>query len=268
MKWTVAIGVDTHRDTHVAVALDRFGSMLDSIEVETTEKGSERLLAFARLLGEPAFVIEGTGSYGASLARFLVERGREVYECERPRRRSKRQPKSDLIDARRAALRLVTGERIALPRSFGSREHLKALLSERKACVQASTQAKNSLRALVVTAPSDLRQELRPLGGESLWRACLDIGRQKGYAGSLARIAERISHLRDELSEIDRELDSITRSLCPRLLAERGVGPVVAAQLLVSGGDISRIRSEAAFASRFPAPARSRPPRGSSGATA
>jgi transposase len=249
MKWTVAIGVDTHRDTHVAVALDRFGSMLDSIEVETTEEGSERLLAFARLLGEPAFVIEGTGSYGASLARFLVERGREVYECERPRRRSKRQPKSDLIDARRAALRLVTGERIALPRSFGSREHLKALLSERKACVQASTQAKNSLRALVVTAPSDLRQELRPLGGESLWRACLDIGRQKGYAGSLARIAERISHLRGELSEIDRELDSITRSLCPRLLAERGVGPVVAAQLLVSGGDISRIRSEAAFAS-------------------
>jgi len=250
MSWTVAIGVDTHRDIHVAVALDRFGSMLDSIEVETTEEGFEELLAFAGPLGEPpAFVIEGTGSYGAGLARFLVERGHEVYECERPRRRSKRQSKSDLIDARRAALRLVAGERIALPRSFGSREHLKALLSERKLCVQASTQAKNSLRALVVTAPQEIPRELRSLGGESLWKACLQIERSAGCAGSLVRISERISHLKEELSEIDKELGSITASICPRLLAERGVGPVVAAQLIVSAGDISRIRSEAAFAS-------------------
>ena len=249
MSWTVVIGIDTHRDIHVAVALDRFGSMLDSIEVETTEEGFEELLVFAGPLGEPAFVIEGTGSYGAGLARFLTERGHQVYECERPGRRSKRHSKSDLIDARKAALRLVAGERIAVPRSFGSREHLKALLSERKLCVQASTQAKNSLRALVVTAPSELRGELRSLGGESLFRACLEIEEQRGYARSLARIAERISHLKGELSEIDRELDSLTRSLCPRLLAEKGIGPVVAAQLIVSGGDISRIRSEAAFAS-------------------
>jgi transposase len=248
MKWTVAIGVDTHRDLHVAVALDPLGGELGSLEVETTQKGSAKLLAFACSLGEPAFVIEGTGSYGAGLARFLVESGCEVYECERPRRRSRRQSKSDLIDAGRAARRLVSGERVARPRGFGLREHLKALLSERKACVQASTQAKNSLRALLVTAPEPLRGELCHLTAERLVSACLELGAE-GYAGCLARISKRIRHLKEELRQIDRELAFIARSLCPRLLSERGVGPVVAAQIVVSAGDISRIRSEAAFAS-------------------
>jgi transposase len=248
MSWTVAIGVDTHRDIHVAVALDRLGEKLGSLEVETTARGSEELLSFARRLGEPAFVIEGTGSYGAGLARFLIETGCEVYECERPRRRSRRHSKSDLIDADRAARRLLSGERIALPRSFGEREDLKALLAERRVCVQASTQAKNSLRALLVSAPEPLRRELCRLTFERLVSACLAL-EAAGYAGCLARISERIRHLKEELRQIDGELASITRSLCPRLLSERGVGPVVAAQLIVSAGDVSRIRSEAAFAS-------------------
>ena len=249
MSWTVAIGVDTHRDVHVAVALDRFGGILDSLEVETTKEGYEKLLALAQSLGKPAFVIEGTGSYGAGLARFLDGKSLEVYECERPRRRSGRRSKSDLIDAGRAAERLVAGESVTLPRSFGEREHLKALLSERRVCVQTCTQAKNSLRSLVVTAPETLRGELRSLKGESLWKACLEIRGEAGYAGCLARISERIGHLRGELAQIDSELAQITTLLCPRLLSERGVGPVVAAQLLVSAGDVSRIRSEAAFAS-------------------
>jgi transposase len=249
MSWTVAIGVDTHRDSHVAVALDRVGGKLASIELETTDRGFQEMLSFARRLGQPAFVIEGTGSYGASLARFLTEAGCEVYECERPRRRSRRHSKSDLIDARKAAERLVAGERVALPRSFGQREHLKALLSERRACVQTCTQAKNSLRALVVTAPEALRRELGSLRGESLWRACREMRGEAGYEGCLGRISDRIGHLREELKRIDEELVSITSSICPRLLSERGVGPVVASQLLVSAGDVSRLRSEAAFAS-------------------
>lgn len=248
MSWTVAIGVDTHRDSHVAVALDRFGGMLDSIEVETTQEGYEKLLALAESLGKPAFVIEGTGSYGAGLARFLTERGQEVYECERPRRRSKRQSKSDLIDARRAALRLVAGERIAHPRSFGERELLKALLGERKGCVQASTQAKNRLRALLVTAPEPIRRKLSKLTPKRLLLASLELARE-GYEGCLGRAAKRILDMKEEISQIDQELARLTHSICPRLIEERGVGPVVAAQLLVSAGDISRIRSEAAFAS-------------------
>lgn len=247
MSWTVAIGVDTHRDIHVAVALDRNGSMLDSIEIETTEEGYERLLERARHLGEAAFVVEGTGSYGAGLARYLTSSGLKVYECERPRRRSRRQSKSDLIDARKAALRLVAGESIASPRGFGDRERLKALLAERRACVQASTKARNALRALVMTTCSDdLRRRLDRLSGEMLWRTCLET---VGEDGCLQRTARRISHLKSELEEIDSELATLTGRLCPRLLEERGVGAVVCAQLLVSCGDISRIKSEAALAS-------------------
>lgn len=248
MSWTVAIGVDTHRDSHVAVVLDRFGGMLDSIEVETTQEGYRKLLALAESLGKPAFVIEGTGSYGAGLARFLDEKSLEVYECERPSRRSRRQSKSDLIDARRAALRLVAGERIAHPRSFGERELLKALLAERRGCVQASTQAKNRLRALLVTAPEPIRQGLSTLTPKRLLSASLELGRD-GYEGCLGRASRRICELKREIVQIDRELLRLTRLLCPRLLDEHGVGPVVAAQLIVSAGDISRIRSEAAFAS-------------------
>jgi transposase len=249
MKWTVAIGVDTHRDSHVAVALDGQGRALGSLEFASSEEGSRELLVFAHELGKPAFVIEGTGSYGASLARLLVEEGYEVYECERPRRRSRRQSKSDLIDAEQAARRLLSGERISLPRGFGAREHLKALLSERRACTQASTQAKNSLQALVTTAPQTLRGKLAQLRGERLISACLELREKDGYSGCLVRVAERISHLKGELRQIDRELTSLTASICPRLLSERGVGPVVACQLLVSAGNVSRIRSEAAFAS-------------------
>ena len=90
MQWTVAIGVDTHKDVHVAVALDVFGAQLDSREIATTPAGYRSLLSWAQELGVPAFAIEGTGSYGAGLVRFLERAGVSVYECERPRRQERR----------------------------------------------------------------------------------------------------------------------------------------------------------------------------------
>src|SRR5438132_10320265 len=114
MDWTAAIGIDTHRDLHVAVALDRLGRVLGSLEFEVSEQGFGELERFASSFGRPAFVIEGTGSYGASLARQLLADGFAVYECERPQRR-RRADKNDLIDAERAARRLLASERLALP---------------------------------------------------------------------------------------------------------------------------------------------------------
>src|SRR5438874_13713515 len=98
MEWTVAIGIDTHRDFHVAVALDRLGRFLDSLQVAVDERGFARLVRFACALGQPAFAIEGTGSYGASLARALLAEGLLVDECERPERRTRR-GKTGLLDA-------------------------------------------------------------------------------------------------------------------------------------------------------------------------
>ncbi len=128
MEWTVAIGVDTHKKVHVAVALDALGARLDSREITTTRAGYESLLSWAQALGLPVFAVEGSGSYGAGLVRFLEQAGVSVYECERPRRQERRRGKSDLIDAALAARRLLAGERLSLPRGGGRREDLRLLL--------------------------------------------------------------------------------------------------------------------------------------------
>ena len=105
----------------------------------------------------PAFAIEGTGSYGAGLARFLAAAGVEVFECERPRRAERRRGKSDLIDAALAARRLRCGEPLSLPRGGGRREELRLLLLERRGAMQARNAALNQLTAVLVTAPDSVR---------------------------------------------------------------------------------------------------------------
>src|SRR5215204_5785317 len=139
MSWTVAIGIDTHRDEHVAVAFDRLGCQLDSRSEPASAAGYLALWRWAQALGEPAFAIEGTGSYGAGLARFLQASGACVYECERPRRRERRNGKNDLLDAALAGKRLLSGEGLSRPRGGGRREDLRLLLVERRGAVRAQT---------------------------------------------------------------------------------------------------------------------------------
>jgi transposase len=89
---SVVVGVDTHADVHVAVALSDLGERLSSLSVPTTPSGFERLLHWAEALGEvPAFGIEGPGSFRATLARYIKERGHRVLEVSRPDRRTRRQ---------------------------------------------------------------------------------------------------------------------------------------------------------------------------------
>ena len=162
MEWTVAIGVDSHRDLNVAVALDRLGRRLGSLEFAVDEQGFAEVRRFAGALGEPAFVIEGTGSYGASLARSLVAEGFAVFECERPARR-RRKDKNDLIDAELAARRLLSGQPLALPRTGAEREQLRLLLIERRSATHARQQALNQLKAAIITLDPPLRQRLGSL---------------------------------------------------------------------------------------------------------
>ena len=244
MEWTVAIGVDTHRDQHVAVALDRLGQQLGSLEIAVDDHGFAALVRFARSVGEPAFAIEGTGSYGASLARVLLSEGFPVFEVERLRRR-RRNEKNDLIDAELAARRLLTGERLPLPRTGIEREQLRLLLVERRSAQHARQQAVNQLKAAIVTLEPRLRSRLAPRKPGSLARSALL--RSQHYA-PLRRLATRILQLEHELAEVDRELQELTRALCPRLLDQPGVGPVCAAQIIVSTANPDRIRSEPAFA--------------------
>ena len=244
MEWTIAIGVDTHRDRHVAVAVDRLGRRLDSLEIAVDDHGFQELIRFSCSFGEPAFAIEGTGSYGASLARVLLGEGFAVFEVERPKRRH-RNEKNDLIDAELAARRLLTGERLPLPRTGIEREQLRLLLVERRSAQHARQQAVNQLKAAIVTLEPRLRSRLAPRKPGSLARSALL--RPQHYA-PLRRLATRILQLEHELVDVDRELQELTHTLCPRLLDQPGVGPVCAAQILVSSANPDRIRSEPAFA--------------------
>ena len=249
MQWTVAVGVDTHKDSHVAVALDALGAQLDSREIATTTAGYRSLLSWAEELGVPAFAVEGTGSYGAGLVRFLERAGVSVYECERPRRQERRRGKSDLIDAALAARRLLSGERLSLPRGGGRREDLRLLLLERRGAMQARNAALNQLNALLVTAPDQMRERLGALAGERLARAAARL-RPSGEAmnGVLRRVGRRAERLSSEVAQVERALAEILTKVAPDLLEECGVGPVCGAQLLVSSGDPGRMRSEASFA--------------------
>jgi transposase len=249
MEWTVAIGVDTHKEVHVAVALDRLGAQLDSREIATTPAGYRSLLAWAQELGVPAFAVEGIGSYGAGLVRFLEAAGVDVFECERPRREERRRGKSDLIDAALAARRLLSGERLSLPRGGGRREELRLLLLERRGAMQARNAALNQLSAVLVTAPDHTRARLGALSGDRLARAAARLRPGAEVVnGVVRRLGRRVERLSGEVAEVERALAGVVAEIAPSLLEECGVGPVCGAQLLVSSGDRGRMRSEASFA--------------------
>ena len=249
MEWTVAIGVDTHRDVHVAVAVDRVGAQIGCREIETTPEGYGSLRSWALGLGVPVFAVEGGGSYGAGLVRFLQREGFTVWECERPRRQERRRGKSDLIDAALAARRLLAGEGLSVPRGGGPREDLRLLLLERRSAVQARTAAINQLKALLVTAPEELRERLGNLSGERLAAAATRLRPSTDVIVCvLGRLGRRIVRLSEEITEAERGLAALLSELAPELLAECGVGPVCAAQLLVSSGNPGRMASEASFA--------------------
>ncbi len=170
----VILGVDTHLDFHVAVAVDHLGRRLGDSSVPTTVQGYERLLRWAEGFGPLRCAgVEGTSSYGAGLTRHLRARGIEVLEVERPkhRRRSSRRnlQKSDPSDAERAARAVLAGEASGVPKSGDGRvEMIRTLRAARRSAIKARTQAANQLQALRVTAPEERRQRLRKLSTKEL----------------------------------------------------------------------------------------------------
>jgi len=254
MSWTVAVGVDTHKDTHTASAFDRLGRRLGRFEITANGAGYLELLEWASSFGRPAFAIEGAASYGAGLARMLAAAGLPLYEVERPKRAERRAGKSDPLDADRAARRLLAGDGLSQLRGGGQRETLRALLVERRSGQQARSSALNQLHALLLTAPPPLRERLDCRRGQQLTRACLRLRprpsepENAALVAVLRRLARRIDQLDQELHAVDQALEQIVAELAPELLAETGVGPFCAAQLLVSAGDPRRLRSEASLA--------------------
>ena len=167
----VVLGVDTHLDVHVAVALDGLGRRLGELAVPTTEKGYEALICWAEGFGRVRGAgVEGTSSYGAGLARHLRAIGIRVFEVERPKRRHlRRKGKSDSRDAEAAARTMLAGETAGEPKSADGRvEMIRLMRVARRSAVKARTQAANQLQGLLVTAPEALRRRLRGLSTKEL----------------------------------------------------------------------------------------------------
>jgi transposase len=153
----VTLGVDTHADIHVAVALDHLGGMLGAIEIPTTRAGYQQLLEWASQLGVIDRVgIEGTGSYGAGLFRWLRARGITVIEVDRPDRKLRRQRgKDDITDAEGAARSVLSGQATGVPKSAdGNVEMIRVLRVARRSAMRAKIATINQLHALVVSPPT------------------------------------------------------------------------------------------------------------------
>jgi transposase len=255
----VTVGVDTHADAHVAAALDPLGRVLGTRTVASTSAGFAELVAWAGRFGPVAgFGVEGTGSYGAGLARWLRARGHAVVEVDRPNRQvRRRRGKSDPVDAEAAARAVLAGTATVEPKAGdGPVEMIRALRLARHSAVKARTQAANQLHALVVTAPDALRARLRPLSLTQLVAAAAAFrpGRCPGTplaATKLAlkSIAVRHRQLGAEVQALDAHLDRLVAEAAPAVVAVKGIGTDSAAALLVTAGDNpERLRSEAAFA--------------------
>jgi transposase len=256
----VTVGVDTHADVHVAAALDQLGRIIDTTAVPTTTAGYAQLLEWASDYGVIDRVgIEGTGSYGAGLARWLAAQGIVVVEVDRPDRRARRRHgKTDEIDAVAAAQAAQSGNATAIPKAGdGPVEAIRVLLITRRGAVKARTQAANQLRALVLTAPDDLRDRLRSQPSTAKLAAAAAALRPGARIDTplaatklaMRAAARRWQALNDEATALEAHLKTLTAAAAPDLVARHGVGPITAAQLLVTAGDNpDRMRSEAAYA--------------------
>ena len=208
----LVVGVDTHQDEHVAVAIDRQGVRLGELHTVATTHGYEELERWSRGLGEiHAFGIEGTGSYGAGVARFLTSRGHTVVEVNRPDRSTRyRKGKSDSTDAEMAARAVLAGVADATPKSGeGEVEMIRMFKSTKDSAVKARTQAINQMKALVVTAPARLREHLTGLTAAALVTRSKSFrpGRLEGPTAAakyaLRSLARRYRQLGNEIKDLE-----------------------------------------------------------------
>jgi transposase len=259
MPAEIIVGVDTHKHVHAAVAISALGARLGTMTIPASAKGYRALEAWAQSLGQVrTFGVEGTGSYGAALSRFLCEQGHAVLEVNRLDRQLRYQHgKSDPIDAEAAARAVIAGQAGAVPKAGTSTvEMIRHLKVARDTAVKGRTQAMLTLKALIVSSPVALREQLDRVAGKmALVRhlAALRPGPLTSTTASvktgLRALARRWLALDEEIKAHDAHLGSLTEQRAPELIKAHGIGAGTAAEMLLLVGDNpERIRSEAALA--------------------
>lgn len=251
-------GVDTHKDTHTAAALDANGRILGTRTFAATGTGYADLMDWLRSHGEVDRVgIEGTGSYGSGLAAHVQGQGVVCVEVDRPNRQARRRHgKSDAADAEAAARATLARDALGVPKArSGAVEAVRMLRIERRSAIRARTQAANQMHAVVTTAPESVRAQLRKLPIPAL---VVQASRRRKVPATdavsaayrvLRGLARRWQQLAREVAELDNELERLVKQTAPKLLALYGVGVDVAGALLVAAGDNpERLATEASFA--------------------
>lgn len=257
----VIVGVDTHKDQHVAVAIDGLGGLVGEPRfIDANNDGYAELLDWATSLGAVhVFAVEGCGSYGIGLARFLRRHGYPPVEVSRPPRAGARRMsgKSDAIDAEHAARTALANQGVVVPKlADGQVEAIRLVKIARDTAVKAHTTAIITLKAVLVTADQELRDELEPLTDFKLVTACAELDGSGDLADpavamrhTLAALARRWFDLHEEIKAHSKHLEVLTRAAAPQMLDAFGVGLDIAAQMLITAGDnAGRVRNEAAFA--------------------
>ena len=251
-------GVDTHADTHVAAALDPVGGLLGVQEFPVTPAGYARLLGWLGGFGTVALAgIEGTGSYGAGLARHVTAAGIRVVEAGRSDRQDRRrQGKSDPLDAVSAARAAQSGRARGAPKGRdGAVEAVRALMADGRSARAERTQTSCQARAVVLTGPDDLRTRFTGHTPAALVSGLASLrprpGSTVGYATRIAlrELGRRAEFPGGQIGRLDELIVPLVTARAPGLLAVYGVGPDTAALLLIAAGDHpERLRSEAAWA--------------------
>ncbi|WP_234353723.1 IS110 family RNA-guided transposase [Gordonia iterans] len=273
----VIIGVDTHKDNHVAVAIDGLGGRLGDVVTPATVAGFDELVTFCLALVGPAgsligFGVEGTGSYGVGLARYLRNHGHQVHEIARPARAAERRlaGKNDTLDAEHAARQLLAGHGLSAPKTAdGAVETIRLVKIAYDGAVQARTTTMITLKATLATGSEALRAKLEKLTDHKLITACAALegptplppvrrgapavvvpnDPEAAMRHVLSSMAQRWLALHEEAKAHAASLKILTVAAAPRLVEAVGVGYDTAAQMLITAGDnANRIKSEAAFA--------------------
>lgn len=246
----VILGVDTHLDKHVGVVINGLGKFLGQLETDANSTGYHQLLKWTLSFGDLQRAgIEGTGTYGAGLARFLSEQGILIFEINRPDRSMRRfRGKSDPTDAESAARTVLSGNAYAIPKlQSGVAEAMRIVTVARRSAIKARTQTINQLKALLISAPDKIRSRLWRSKPAECVKCCIHIRTlgESNWAATLATtlrlLAKRWQYLTEELKELDKNLDHLTVHGAKRVRQQFGVGPQTAATLLAVAGTIQNV---------------------------
>ena len=256
---TVAGGIDTHGEFHVAAALDDVGGLLGAESFEANRTGYEALLSWLESFGTVAKVgVEGTGSYGAGIARHLARAGIVVIEIDRPNRQARRNAgKSDPLDAIEAARATLSGKASGRAKSRdGWVEALRVLLVAKRSARAARVKALAQMRQLTYSAPDQLQARLKGLAISQFVTAAQGLRPTRSpdamtaaTKASLCALGHRVADLEAEIAELDAMITPILETNAAELLGVYGIGIDAASSLLVAAGDNpERLHCEAAWA--------------------